>query len=630
MAVCVNQPGDSNSMLGSVSNLVRQLTNGAAGEPLALTDVQRKELRDSYGTIAENESPLTIRSGWELVLERIPTEIERETLFSETLPVLNQFFSISSQLETTGIDNAQAIVRVPLLDSELTAEERRMAESLTSIGVVCRRISDSNQSVFEIVDDSILSGWAALNKHVETNRRTITLRDNVRAARRAWENSGRRQAALADVQLEEDSLTLNDDVKSWIGKPNLIFLDAVIVAKSVRDHVAELERAVAASIEQCRINNEENQGRFEELAQEKSAALQSYLEIERKRESSSRRRALYFTIGAVLLTGVGVAINTNLATKENVVKGQLESAQATLKVLAAESAALKEARVFEAQGRALNIFEHAKELYRKQDFVSALLEFDKAIEVYGNFPSAYLERAKTRIKLRQRSPRSEVATIKLELEDYAVAYNLSPNLSGRANLALEALKEPTIEIPFVKAQLTALLVNATEQWGALLKADKERGVDQRTTKSLTTQIEKIADNLEKTESEISRASLRIRANGSELVPIVRDTIQALRILVRPNDSTISLVRSSAQVKNENPALTVVTPAMGAIDAPLIGSGTNRGIENRTNDAPAGPIGGEPEAKRSYNNPALQRNNALIPIPPPTAKEPIRSDAPRAR
>ena len=264
LAVCMNRPDDRQSVLGAVVELTSRLTNGAIAEAPKLGDEQRRILRERFAELGSPTQQMGAHSAWRFFLQRVPDPGAREVVLQGCFPLLAQLFTTAPS-SISG--EPGPLVRTMLLESDLVADERQMAELLTSFGITQRRLTEDRQRGLMVADESILQHWQELNTRLITNVHFLALREHVRQARRGWEAGGRTITALRSLQGEFAQFQLGDEQQAWMGRPNLQLLHLIQEVRTI--DVGEVEaRSRLANVEaEYRSRLDDAEARFREMQQ---------------------------------------------------------------------------------------------------------------------------------------------------------------------------------------------------------------------------------------------------------------------------------------------------------------------------------------------------------------------------
>lgn len=561
LAACMNRPNDPQSVLGAVTQLTRILTDDAFTEPPLLSDHQRKDLRDQFGTLAETPTCLQSQTAWQFFELRMPESGAREALLHACFPLLVQLFAVSTT--DGGTPMRGDVVRMMVLEGELTVDERRMAEMLTSLGVTQRRITDDRQRGLIIADESILPAWPALGQRLGENLDFIGARDRLRQARRTWDASGRSVAALRALQGEFAQLDLKDEQRAWMGRPNLQFLQAVLELRAIdaaeaagkkRLGIVEKESQARVAQLQKRLVTLEDQRERREMELTTSAGLLA-LATQRAERNSVRLRVSLMAAGLIvlgLLVGVGVAgqaLISNRAQLLERVASTEQDLQAARREAVAANARVSEAERARAFDAAMRYYGEGTRLMvkagrpgsadRERNLESAIAAFNQSIQANPSLGEAYRGRALARGNQVQRD-------VPRELQDWAAYYDRVPSLNGRSQLILRMLSEDSVDESLLGGQLGRLLDDAKQ-------GPSPDASPQRVASSLEVRLNSFP------------ANLQVSARR------VIDSLRAVRIAPAPAGSSAS---SAAGVKTDT-------------SKPARGVGGDKAAARAQTSAPAG-------------------------------------------
>ncbi len=502
LAACMNRPTDPQSVLGSVTQLVRMLTDDVAPPPSAMSDSDRAQLRTQFAALATDQGGCTRKNAWARFVAEQPDAAARDSL-------LQSCFALLVQLVAPAPSGSAALpnVRCKLLESELMVDERRMADTLTAANLVQRHITDDRQRAIELADDSLLSSWEAFDTLLQRQGPFIAARERIRDARRSWDVSGRSISSLRSLQGEFARIELDDQQRAWLGRPNLQFLMAVQELQS-QESMHQTGLAAASAREEAiktRLNELETEHQALKLsAQQREAENRSQaneLRHETSRASAQAERlkvsafAAAIVLGGIALGGYYAANKSNARMQD--LTEQLSAATGKADTLAASLAAAEKASALDAASRHFQAGMAADDMSRRkrgddreQSVRAAIDAYTRAIDADPRSADAYRARALSRARLQSRN-------VSFELDDWASYYDLRRSLAGRTQLIVRALSEPVVNAAFVEAQLKELLVDAPN--------DKESEIT----------ISQVADRLEtalKSAPAATRASVQPTIN----------------------------------------------------------------------------------------------------------------------
>lgn len=504
LAACMNRPAERRSVLGSVIELTSRLTDKRIVDPPSLSDEQRKALRESFADVSRSVLPLRTFTAWSIFVERQSAAEERAALLEACFPLLVQLFTVAPAASAdTGAPN---LVRTIVYESDLTGEERRIAETLLGLGVAQRRVTDDHQRGLMIADDSILQNWSELRARLEQSTTFLAMRDQVRQARRSWEAGGRSITALRSLTGGWIQFQLSDGEQAWMGRPNLQLLHSVqevraletaesegkarlaAAAVEFRDRVQALETSFGGREEEWRgrlAKAEQDAAHNAQLLQtradearvllEKSelqralgeADLRKQQEAAEQAEKASaardseqqaliaraeRRVSAVAFITAALIVGLGGLA----AYGTDGLRAELRQAQARV---AQADAALSESERQRVAAEAMRFYGEGMRLLAESpkaaDVQAAIEAFGKAIQLDPKFGEAYRSRAAARKRLDPKA-RDESAI----RADMATYLELRPSLSRRGSFILETALDGPVDDQFMLGQLNALLADA--------------------------------------------------------------------------------------------------------------------------------------------------------------------------
>jgi MinD-like ATPase involved in chromosome partitioning or flagellar assembly len=251
LAACVEKLEDQRGVLGAAQRIARLVGEQAIGDFQALTDTEQRTLRDVFQSNDLHRPAVSEATAWSR-FETLASGLSLDTLAEECFPLLVQMFA-PSRVET--LQGRGALVRTAVPQVDLDAQEQRICDRLRGLGLVCGRVSESGERIVEVADDSVAAGWTALRDRLNRHAGFMRDREVVADARRSWEATGRRLAALLELGRTVVSWQAPAEAQTWLGKRNLEFLHALQEARLVQRRIAELERALA-NVEQQRASSE--------------------------------------------------------------------------------------------------------------------------------------------------------------------------------------------------------------------------------------------------------------------------------------------------------------------------------------------------------------------------------------
>lgn len=543
LAACMNRPNDPQSVSGAVTQLTRHLTDDAFVEAPSLGDEQRQQLRVQFGTSSATVTTPEPASAWEAVLCRLDSGESMDSVLHSCFPLLIQLYTISNNSASN--ESSPGIVRSNLLELELTSDERRMSEILISMGIVHRRITDERTRALVVADDSIANNWSELGQRLKEQLDFMASREAVRQARRAWELSGRSLIGLRALHGEFSSMSFTDEQRSWLGRPNLQFLQAIEEIRAVELKEQELSLRLAATEAAHAQRVAEFRERVEALEnRDKAYGVQLHeqagiLRLESKR---SERNAVRFrsslAIASVALVAVswfalGQWSRLQAATeqRESALKEQVTALE-ELSAVRARIAELERVRQAEAALRyygegtriLIGVGKPTSRLFESK-LDEAIGNFNLAIQADPSLGEAYRGRALAR-------GNQKVRDIPAELRDWAAYYDRVPSLSGRAQLLYRAAAEPNPEVGLIEQQLAMLVQDAQIQ-------PQPDGSPTRVAAELSAKLSSFPTSLQ---GEVKR------------------TVDALRQTSSSPPNVVSTVRMSSPVKSPPARIPSFAPA----------------------------------------------------------------------
>lgn len=423
LAVCVNRPGDPQSTLGAITNLIKHLTRGAFVEQNPLSDEQRAELRLRFAK-ASKHSPQR-PTAWEQY-ERWCSDngIARDEPLLSCLPLLAQ----AVVLVRKDSDEPHDLARETLLEIDLSDDEQMMANVLIRNGLMQWRITNDRQRGLSITDDSIIQRWESLRQQILEHKEFILLRQRVREARRTWEFSGRSigsaRAAMSSLD-ERQLLGVND---YWLGKSNLRFL---ALLRDVRNIDLELEKA-------------------------KDVA---------KNVRTQQRRSFYAgsaVIALIAIAALEISRNQDAASKD--LFSQLQEAQAKNAMVQQDAIAAKNSLVtLRASQRKIEVeaayFKASLALAQADksgNYEKVIRDFGAVIAMDPQYAEAYKGRALAWAgNTGNPNPAAENA-------DWGIYLNLKPSLRSRTKFILEMVRKKQLDDELLVDQLRRLVTDASQ------------------------------------------------------------------------------------------------------------------------------------------------------------------------
>jgi cellulose biosynthesis protein BcsQ/tetratricopeptide (TPR) repeat protein len=552
LAACMNRPTDLQSVLGSVTRIARVLTDDAFTDAPPLGDDERRELREQFAALSTVSGTITTRNAWARYVQRLPDAAARDAVLQSCFALLIQLVGPAATAHSAV--GAEAWVRTMVLEGEMTPDERRMAEVLTSNEITIRRITEDRQRALLLADDSLLINWEGLLARLAEQRDFIVSRELVRGARRSWDASGRTIASLRSMQGDFVRIQLGDAQRAWMGRSNLelwcAVQDFMAVDTQARIQLGEahgLKEESKAEVhrlhEKQQLLEIQREQRELELRNQSERLLQ-----EGQRAQANATRFRVAAIATILVTALGATIAyfaANRATSDRersaqelvLLRGELESTR--------QQAALAKARLeLEAAYRyyadGARLIDQAR---KSGDYQPAIDAFTSAIQSNPELAEAYRGRTLARARLKQRD-------ISAELADWANYYDLRRSLSGRTQLIVRALTEPVVDVGLVEAQLKKLRLDASEV--------SARGIA----------VSRAADQLDEAMGS-AFATLR---------PGLRATIDALRAMHdgEPARSSSVETKKATAAPAAKPQLTQQRPLLKEFPAPATPPGTTNG------------------------------------------------------
>lgn len=471
LAACVNRPGDPQTVLGAVTQLTRWLTDDAFTEAPSLGDEQRRQLRLQFSDLANAGNTQDWQDAWQVFTQRMPEPGARDALLQACFPLLVQLYTVSGA--PPGSDHAaptsarSELLRNMVLENDLTLDERRMAEMLTSMGVTQRRITDDRQRGLVIADESILTHWSELATRLEEQLGLLALRQQIVQARRTWDLGGRTVSGLRAIQADLVDTDLSDEQRSWLGRPNLQVIHAVKDLRALDAGLRESQERLGTSEAEFTRRLAELQHRQDSLeAQRERRETELAASAEKLRHETARaeRNTVRLRGAAITATALLAMLGTyayftsaqlaQARTDLNSDRAALAAAQTRLGEYEAERKKDAALRYYgEGTRKLLNIGKPTGRNY-KQNIDSAVAAFSQAIDADPTLAEAFRGRALARGNL----PLAD-RDISGELRDWAAYYDLLPSLNGRTQLIVRILGEPIPDEALLADQLTRLLAD---------------------------------------------------------------------------------------------------------------------------------------------------------------------------
>jgi hypothetical protein len=456
LAACVNRAEDPQSVLGAVTRLTQMLTDQAAPAPQALSDEARHRLRQLFADLGSSSVQTAGDvTAWDRFVEHTPDANSRVTILQQCLPLLSQLVAPAPDTDAGG-----ACVRTILIESDLTIDEQRMAETLTIHGLLQRRITNDRMRAIELTDGSPLVRWDSLREHMQSQGAFIAKRERLREARRAWMASGRSLSTLREMRTEFTDFRPDSQQRTWLGSHNLQFLSALHDLDSVERRHRERVDAVEGQLRVVQEQHTKLTG-----AHERSEAG---LQAATGRSASIRTWAISTCIIAVVLLVIighwGNRQRERSAELREALTAVEQQRDAAIRHAAASEARLTEAQAARASaaaslhlqaGLAADNQSRVRGANREALIREAITHYDRAIETDPTLADAYRQRALARARMTVPEPTAE-------LRDWAKYVDLRRSLSGRLEVLLAAIDTPGVDLAFLEGQFVALRLDAQE------------------------------------------------------------------------------------------------------------------------------------------------------------------------
>jgi MinD-like ATPase involved in chromosome partitioning or flagellar assembly/DNA-binding CsgD family transcriptional regulator len=455
LAVCMNRATETQGMLGSVSNITRELTDGRFCEPNSLTDEQRRILREAFSAHANNALEQA-QDVWSTVLARLPEPSARDSLLQTCFPLLVQLYEVAPLPERVVTESAAPVLRVSLSDLDMTPRERQMADLLTEAGITQRRITQDGQRALRISHDSVLTHWKSLRERLLEQLPFMEARDQVAKARSSWESAGSTFEGLSALVGDVAGLDFDDEQAAWLGRPNLKFLAAIRAAHSAQDREQSLRMQVAKLQDAERTARAEwdtLRSRLEHFYEDRLAKhtieVQEHTATATRRQYRAVRYAIFLGFLSILLP-VAVEWRARASVQAIAEKRDaavLENRQTAAQLLALQAKVQDDAALL-AYGIGYDHMTRFPARLRRLDL--AINAFSEAIKANPQFAEAYQARAVARARSGDKDKLAEIA-------DWAEYCNLRPSLDRRIKFLSWALLTPGADKGLLRNQLTKLV-----------------------------------------------------------------------------------------------------------------------------------------------------------------------------
>jgi len=492
LAACMNRPTDTQSMLGSVANLTRELTEGSFTVPNPLSDGQRREMRELFSAQASAglESGRD-KSAYATVITRLPDATQRDALIESCFALLIQLYTIARPPERAQTESAELLLRATLPEQQMTSAERQMADTLTAAGVTERRITQDGLRALKIADDSVLVSWKTLRDRLYEQLAFLAARDQVNKARNSWEAAGSGIQALRHLAGECAGLEFTDEQGAWMGRPNLQFLAAMREVNAAQQREQSLQNAIDAARES------ERSARADWVAQREAMTQQTV------------RRTRNVGIVAVVMSLLAVALPMFTLSEANAVRRDIEASRdEALKATTEAQGAIGELqRRFATQSASVAYGLGYQQMTlvpaKNRSYDKAINHFTAAIQADPSFAEAFQGRAVARSLAPDGDKPSEIL-------DWARFHELRPSLNRRSKFLVWALVTPGADVAVLRGQLAKLPEDARDV----------------AARDLTPSVaaDRISPLLDKMPAELrpeAEAAIRALRGGSEARPSVR-------------------------------------------------------------------------------------------------------------
>ena len=463
LAACVNRSGDQQTVLGSVANLTRWLTDHASSDGVALGDAARDRLRKQFAGQQISSVGYRDLSAWDEFTRRYPEPGQRLAILQGTLPLLSQLVAPSGEA-----GKGTELVLNMVLESDLTIPERRMADSLISAGVVQRRITEDRQRGIMIADGSILERWDEFRSRLDSASEFIGIRESIRQARRGWEVSGRSLSTLQQLQADFSEYQLSNEQRTWMGQPNLRMLQ---LCNEWRDYERN-NKTQRTQLEDRITSSNEIIVQLNERARvfEKNLADQTTLAQNQANQAASK---LFAYMGITI--GIAAAISTGLVWYSGKASSEVETLTSEKndanRLVNDLRKQITEAKVKQQRHDAQVLI--AKGISLAQFAGGSVEKWNEAIDIYTEAialdpgaAEAYRWRAKARQAIRS-------SDFRYRLDDWVKYYSLVPDMDGRIENAIlpalelyDKIKSPEIESIIIE-QLRLFRSELNELQGSL-------------------------------------------------------------------------------------------------------------------------------------------------------------------
>jgi MinD-like ATPase involved in chromosome partitioning or flagellar assembly len=557
LAACMNRPTDTQSMLGSVSNLTRELTGGAFSGPNPLTDEQRRQLRELFSdqvdaAIGGERS----WSAWATVTLLLPDAAARDALLESCFPLLIQLFTLAPHPDSLQTESAEQLLRVTLPELQLSAAERQMAESLTATGITERRITQDGLRGVKITDDSVLASWNSLRERLYAQRSFLSARDQVFKARSSWEASGSNIETLRNLASQIAGLEFSDEHGAWLGRPNLQFLRAIREVHASQHREMSLKAEITAAQIALDTARAEWERSREKLAEDGRFRLQELNDLARSREQQLARRSRNVGVVALVMGLVAIGLPSYVQWKNDAVRREIEASRDA----AVKAAAEAQASVAQYEKRrnedAATLFYGLgyREMTRvpavNRNYRLAISHFSQAIQADPAFAEAFQGRAVARSLTRDSDKPAEIV-------DWAQFLDLRPSLNRRSKFLSWALLEPEADVELLRRQLAKLLDDSRDVAASDLSAN-----------AAASRISVLLDRLPASLRSDAEVTVRALRGGSESLSSAGTSAEPKRASSPSNTSNNGTKKSGDRLER----LEMSTPRAPAAVEPAVARG----------------------------------------------------------
>lgn len=437
LAICMERIEDQRGVLGATQRIVQEITGNASLTFKPLLEGQQRALRDAFGGGANATSTASASTAWDFFCRHLPDESGRLAFLDETFAFLIQLVNVAAS--SSEREDKTQFSRSFVLETELTADERRALDRLLLAGIVCRRVSQAGERTLELADDSIVANWTQLSQRLAANVSSIRDREAVIGCRKSWVASGRRIGQLAKIPDSISEIETLNERGTWLGNRNLDFVNAVRDAKSLAQARTKL--------------SVERDDALQKLDYQRTEAVNSHrLDAERALEVRRKSLTAMWIVTTTVVVGATAFYFLQQQRADSQLQIQLFSA-ANERALSLERAKSAELELKAAKGQALQFLGLGVAHVRSKQWSAANAQFTEAIRLDPTLAEAFFQRAISAEKL---------SDAHKALEDYAAFYDLRPSLRGRISLIERMSEVDPVNAELMAKQLERALVDAND------------------------------------------------------------------------------------------------------------------------------------------------------------------------